>query len=262
MAQITICSCQLWLMWNSYTEEKLRLRINSPIILNTYGMCNRSSWPLWLLKRVRKRNMLLTQVWLLKKFWGSATIFLCGFAPVPPSGTWDTCPRERQMWMSSMSWAAQARARAPPLMILLSPTCHIFLACITNTLRFFSLNFPSSHYLSLLLLLFFFCPMGCWGKKNLKEHSAKFSRSKRSSAGDGPSPALPSATLSVLFSFQETAECVGLFCGSAVGLEVIRDRIKTIRLNFSWVQLKIWIQVFRKKSHKVQFTYCVISFPN
>lgn len=195
-----------------------------------------------------KRNILKTQVWLLKKFWGSATILLSSFAPVLPSGTWDTRPWEKQMWMSSMSWAAQARARAPLLMILFSPPCHIYLACKTNTLRFFSFNFPSSPYLSLLLLLFFFFnPMGCWGKKNLKEHSAKISRSKRSSAGDRPSPALPPATLSVLFSIQEAAECVVLFCGFAVGLEEIKDRIDTIRLIFSWVQPKIWIQVFREK---------------
>lgn len=85
--------------------------------------------------------MLRTQVWLLKKFWGSAIIFLYGFAPVLPSGTWDTCPREKQMWMSSMSWAAQARA--PPLVILFSPTCHIYLACTTITLRFFLSTFQA-----------------------------------------------------------------------------------------------------------------------
>lgn len=92
--------------------------------------------------------------------------------------------------------------------------------------------------------------MGCWRKKNLKEHPAKFSRSKRSSAGGGPSSALPPADLSVLFSIQEAADCVGLFWGFGIGLEQIKDRTETIRLIFSWVQPKIWIQVFGKNQLK------------
>lgn len=36
-----------------------------------------------------------------------------------------------------------AQARAPLLMILFSPTCHIYLACITITLRFFLSTFQA-----------------------------------------------------------------------------------------------------------------------
>lgn len=105
----------------------------------------------------------------------------------------------------------------------------------------------------------FFHLMDCWWVNNLKELSAKFSRSKRSSTGAGPSLALPPTTLSALFNIQEAADCVGLFCGFVIGLEQIRDWIETIRLIFSWVEPRILIQASRIK---VQFTYCVASFPN
>lgn len=159
------------------------------------------------------------------------------------------------MRMSSicMSCDVPARARAPLLMSSFSPTCHISLTCIMITLyshlaSMFSFSFSFSFSKRLLsvtpLLPFLFHLMGCWGVNNLKEHSAKFSRSKRSSTGDGPSPASPPTTLSVLFNIQEAADCAGLFCGFVIGLEQIRDWIETIRLIFSWVPPRIRVQSF------------------
>lgn len=218
MAQITICSCQLWLVWNSDTQEEFRLGFNSPVILNIYETHNRGSWPEWSLKRVGKRSMLKTQVWLLKRSWGGATIFLYSFAPVPPSRTWDICPWEKQMWMSSTSWAAQARARAPPLM-----TCHVYLACITTTLSFFSFNFPSSHYLSLLLLPFFFLRGRLLREeKPQRELSQIFQEQKKLCRKWSVTSIAPSYLLSLV---QHPGGCwmCWIFCGFAVGLEQIKE---------------------------------------
>lgn len=88
--------------------------------------------------------------------------------------------------------------------------------------------------------------MSCWGKKNLKDHSAKFFRSKGSSAGDGPSPALPQLPCQSC-SASRSCWIYWIILWVCRGLEHIKDRIETIRLLFSWVQPRNWIQVFRKK---------------
>lgn len=148
------------LMWNSYTEEKHRVGFNSfcySILCETRKRC------LLPLKWVRK--MLKTLVQFLKKFWGMAIISWYVFTPVPPFGTLDKCPLEKQMRMSPicMSCAASARTRAPLLMILSSPTCYTYLACIIIT--------PSSHLDSIFFFsfskqllsvsAFFFHMVGC-----------------------------------------------------------------------------------------------------
>lgn len=148
--------------------------------------------------------MLKTHLRLFKKPWGSAIFFWYIFAPVPPFGILDTSPWEKQVRTSPtcMSCAAPARVRAPLLMVLSSATCHISFACIIITPQF-TLSFHIFHSIfhavtvchcfTALFVFFFFHPMGCWGMNKLKEHSAKFSRSKGSSTGDGPSWALPLA---------------------------------------------------------------------
>lgn len=193
--------------------------------------------------------MLRTHVKLLSNFWERATVFFLLSTTI-----WD--PKSMPMGEKhSPAWAVPSCSSScqPHLPVFTIITLWVTLSFL---LPYFPFHFASSFYLLLFLLLFF----TQWA-------------AEEQTTSKGTQPNLPEAKETpqelILCWHHSQLPCqscsafkrlliAGLFCGFATGSEQIRDWTKTIRLIFSWDQLRVWIQAFRNEELK----YCAFSWIN